>query len=133
MTKSGIRLAMFLLAAMFVYTILILIVSGGPGGKVLYESKQPSGIKYGSFDPYVLRVLEGPIEWSTYGWPRSSIIQVTRDGEYAYGHFINMDQIPSYVTDGGEIAVVWSQEGIEVSYHSGHRLLIPKSAFIGGR
>lgn len=125
--------AISILIVLVIYTSIVLVVSDIPGGKVLYESRQPADIKYGSFDPYVLRIVEGPIQWNMFGWHRSSLIKVTRSPDSSYGHFINIDLDISYSTDGSEAATVWSPDGVQVSYPSGHRLFIPKRAFIGGR
>ena len=97
---------------------------------MLYESQQPTHIDYGSFDPYVISVVQGPIQWNTLGWPRSIILRVTRKGDTSYGHFIEIDL---HVDDDEETVAVWTEEGIDVTFSLGHKLTIPKRAFVGGR
>lgn len=118
------------LMVLVIYTSIVLLISDIPGGAVLYESKQPEDIKYGSFDPYVLRIVEGPIKWNMLGWHRSSIIRVTRSPDSSYGHFINTDM---NILCGDVNSIVWSPGGIEICYSRGHKLFIPKTAYIGGR
>ncbi|AIE83428.1 hypothetical protein [Fimbriimonas ginsengisoli] len=121
--------AAFGLGILALYTLVVLSLSAMSSGKVLYRSPQPAGVNYGSYDPYELTIVEGPIKWNWVGWPRSSEIWVAPGGGHDYGYSAVFDA-------GGSVSVdktTWSTEGIEVSFSSGHRLFIPKKAFIGGR
>lgn len=117
------------LAFLVIYTFAVLFFSRQSSRKVLYRSDQPKGIHYQSYDPYVLRILDGPAQWNSLGSPHSQIVSVTKEGDEDYGHFIELD-----ITGGHTVRkTVWSADGIEVEFESGHRLFIPKAAFIGGR
>ncbi len=113
-----------------VYTLLVLSTSDRPGATTFRTFQQPDEIDYESFDPYEVAITEGSIQWSTVGWPRSILIKVTRSGETSYGHFIETNLC---VEDATKITSEWDDTGVTLQFATGHRLTIPKEAFIGGR
>ena len=115
---------------MGIYTLFVLSISDKLGGKELYRSEQPEGVDYGSFDPYQLTIVEGSVQWDALGWPRSSILSITRSEDSSYGHFIEID-FPGANKDGFEAE--WHEAGLAIRFPSGHNLEIPKASFMGGR
>jgi len=96
---------------------------------VIMESCQGDYIKYNSYDPYCLSIIK-------QSQPLSSnyILMVSRKEDKDYGHVLNY--IDPHSVDEKEIEktrVIWSNEGIEVTFPAGHKLYIPKDKFIGGR
>ena len=87
---------------------------------------------YQSYDPYFVAVYEVSPLLALY--PRYEVF-VAKSATPTYGHlteygFHNEVKEPDYIA---RCVVDWSPEGIAVTEPSGHRLLIPKKAFIGGR
>ncbi|MFT5130727.1 MAG: hypothetical protein ACI8W8_004358 [Rhodothermales bacterium] len=109
---------------------MVLCLSDRPSKQELYRSEQPEELTYGSFDPYLLTVVEGSIQWTTLGWPRSSIIKVTRSKDDAYGHII---ETSLHAGNAGELKSEWRDDGLILIFPQGHTLSIPKQTFIGGR
>jgi len=96
---------------------------------VIMESCQGDYIKYGSFDPYCLSIIKQnePLG-SNY------IILVSRKDDKEYGHVLcYVDSHPLSDEEIQTTRVIWSSEGIEVTFPAGHKLYIPKDRFIGGR
>jgi hypothetical protein len=93
---------------------------------------QPDEIDYGSFGPYSLTVWE--VSPLLAPWPRYEV-WVTRRGDPYYGHatgyeFHNSTGDEDYFD---RCVVDWTPDGVAITEPSGHRLFIPKSAFVGGR
>ena len=59
---------------------------------------------------------------------------VSRKGDGDYGHVINYPEA-SVVNekDLEKTKVLWTADGIELSFNTGHKMFIPKDAFIKGR
>ncbi|MBI5844201.1 MAG: hypothetical protein HZB23_05990 [Deltaproteobacteria bacterium] len=112
-----------------IYSIVIIFLGDRPGGQVLFASQQPPNIHYESFDPYIFKIIQGSIKWNTIGWPRRTIIMIMRNKDDSYGHFIETDLFQK----GDKISVFWTNNAIEVIFPLGHKLIIPKKVFIGGR
>jgi hypothetical protein len=96
---------------------------------VITESCQGEYVKYNSYDPYCLRIIK-------QSQPLSSnyIIMVSRKNDENYGHVLNyIDPSPISEDEIKKTRVIWSNEGIEVTFPAGHKLYIPKEKFIGGR
>jgi hypothetical protein len=91
-------------------------------------------VDYGSFDPYTLTVYEtSPLlsPWSRYE------VWVCKSADRTYGHATDYGlHISSGRTRVQHIEACtadWTPEGVTLTEPTGHRLFIPKSAFIGGR
>jgi len=89
---------------------------------VIFRSLQPKNIDYHSYDPYqvIVRVAQS-------GKLR---VFVTKQGDSGYGHSVDINICC------GEIQVEsanWKPDGLIIAFSSGHRLFVPKAAFIGGR
>ena len=115
------------------YSVIVLVLSERSSGLVLYESVQPPEIDYGRDEEgrYALRIYAGSIKWNSPDWSRRSEIAVARypfeHGDY--GHGIELD-----ITGSPDVSeTLWSTDGIELIFKTGHRLFIPMSAFLGGR
>jgi len=114
--------------------VLILIIAAHVFGftinnKKILQSCQGEYVKYNSFDPYCLTVFKQiqPLG-SKY------IIMISRKGDEDYGHKVNyLESDPVNEDDIAKIRVMWTNEGLELTYITGHKLYIPKERFIGGR
>ena len=130
------RIVIAVIAVYFVFEFGSCWGTGANGvsrGRVLFHSDQPKGLSYQSGVLYELRVEEGPQKFNSLLSSledRYAIIDVGRKGDnFAYVHSMTFD-----ITGGSEPSSVnWTNEGINLTYPSGHKLFIPKKAFIGGR
>lgn len=95
--------------------------------KQLSETCQPSSISYKSWDPYCVIFYE----------KQGIFNKVYEIGVYKekakgdYGHSIIYDTLD--LKDVRQTQINWTEEGIELTFDSGHKLTIPKKSFIGGR
>jgi hypothetical protein len=97
--------------------------------ETLFESEQGEYISYNSNDPYKLYIIK-------QNQPLSSnyIILVSSKQEKLYGHILSyIDPSPVSKNDIKQTRVIWSIEGIEMTFVSGHKLYIPKERFTAGR
>lgn len=97
--------------------------------ETLYESEQGEYINYNSNDPYKLYIIK-------QNQPLSSnyIILISSKQEKSYGHILSyIDPSPVSENDIKQTRVIWSIEGIEMTFTSGHKLYIPKERFTAGR
>jgi hypothetical protein len=95
----------------------------------IFKSQQPKELNYNTYDPYSLRIIK---QKRTLG--SEYIIMVSKYVEPGYGHVLNYPE--PYVISEDElkkVIVKWSSTGIELQLTMGHKLFIPKNAFIGGR
>jgi len=96
---------------------------------VIMESCQGDYIKYNSYDPYCFSVIKQSQPLSS-----SYIIMISRKRDKEYGHVISyIDPTPVSEDEIQKTRVIWSNEGIEVTFPLGHKLYIPKERFTGGR
>jgi hypothetical protein len=96
---------------------------------VVMESCQGDYVKYNSYDPYCVNIIK-------QSQPLSSqyVILISRKGDLEYGHVINyIDPTETSEDNIRKTRVIWSGEGIEMTFPAGHKLYIPKDKFIGGR
>jgi hypothetical protein len=114
--------------------ILILIIAAHVFGftfasKTIFQSCQGEYVKYNSYDPYCLSIIK-----QVRPLGNDYIILISRKGDETYGHVLNyIDPDPVSENDIKQTRVIWSGEGIEITFSSGHKLYIPKERFIGGR
>lgn len=111
-----------------------------PTDRVIQTWKQPDDIKYDSFGPYYLSVVEEGMDISRFPFStkRRYYIYVGKDsGKPIYGHVIDYSFHPD-TSDIYNIAqhikksdVVWSAEGVTFNEASGHKVFIPKSMLRG--
>jgi hypothetical protein len=109
--------------------------------KVLHTWKQPDSLKYHSFDPYYLSVVETDCDLSrllmSFCNDRHHILYVGHDsGTPTYGHMLQFPFEPGIngmQTDLQQATVTWTPIGVTFKTPTGHQLFIPKQAFIGGR
>ncbi len=105
--------------------------------------EQPNNINYESHDPYMLLVVDRSSWWNESNRHRHcrigvvSHVQLTPDTQASssYGHWIeyefqNYTSDPNYLT---RCTIVWESEGVTITEPTGHKLFVPKKAFIGGR
>lgn len=125
----------------FIITIFGVLYYIHPTNRVIQTWKQSDDIKYDSFDPYYLSVVEGGMDISRFPFTikRNYYIYVGRDsGKPIYGHFIdyslhpNTSDIYNVTEHIKKSNVIWSQEGVTFEEASGHKLFIPDS-MLGGR
>lgn len=108
-----------------IYTVAVMGWLFWPSRREVYRSTQPSSVHYDAADPYVLSVIEGPVEYLELGWPHRHSIRVSRRGD-DYGHYIP-------VRNDRIARVDWRPEGLSVTFETAHRLFIPNAAFVSGR
>lgn len=104
-----------------------------PTNRVIASWKQPppSDQQHTQYEMQLIeedrRIFYGPFE-------RTMELHVHRVGNPGYGHSV---PVRLFGTDERECRdtcfVNWTESGIEFTQSSGHRLFIPKSAYIGGR
>ena len=99
--------------------------------------EQPNNVNYQSNDPYVLYVKDDSPWWQVAERNRYCRVGVVAalHGDFLYGHwteyeFHNYWNEPDYFT---RCVVTWTADGVTVTEPTGHKLFIPKNAFIGGR
>ena len=129
-TGKKVTILIAILIAMTVYTIFALLFLAGIDGTIILKSVQPNNIQYKSYDPYVLRIVEGRTLWAVVGWDKTKVVKITRSGDTDYSHSIELDILG---VDYNKTKVVWTKTGIELIFDTGHKLTIPKKSFIGGR
>jgi hypothetical protein len=123
----------FSILAGFLTGIMILIIGAQLfgftlGHRKIFQSCQGEYIKYNSFDPYCLSVIK-----QTRPLGSKYIILISRKDDDNYGHVLNYIPYPVNEEDISKMRVIWSEEGIEITFSTGHKLYIPKDQFIGGR
>ena len=96
---------------------------------ILFRSCQGDYIKYNSFDPYCLTVIKQHQTLNS-----RYIIMVSRKGDDEYGHVIYYPEAPVISEkDVEKTRALWTADGIELTFNTGHKMFIPKEAFIKGR
>lgn len=120
---------MLLIIGVAVYTLAVLFFSESSSGRTLFASDQPPAVNYHSRDPYKLVVVEGSIQWTTIGWPRTTNIGVATKVQSDYGHGVSI----AITGEARVSSATWNDQGIVITFDSGHTVFIPKSAFTGGR
>jgi hypothetical protein len=113
-----------------------------PTGRVIHRWDQPAGINFGSFDPYTVYVLEGSRQWhvlkdGTTGRRYQVLIARSEPEAPGYGHgfeyefnVLDSDTIEGHLR---KTEAEWTPAGITLTEPTGHKLFVPKDAFIGGR
>src|SRR4030095_3699995 len=101
--------------------LLVLIVAAHVFGftfatQKIFQSCQGDYVKYNSYDPYCLSVIKQIRPLGS-----SYIIMVSRKGDENYGHVINyIDPNPTSDNEITKTRVIWSNEGIEMTFNMGH-------------
>ena len=108
-----------------------------PIGRTCARWEQPNNVKYESYDPYLVYVVDDSSWWNEPNRFRHCRIGVVSHvhGDLLYGHwteyeFHNHRNDPNYFA---RCTAVWEPEGVTIVEPTGHKLFIPKDAFIGGR
>ncbi|MBN9122033.1 MAG: hypothetical protein J0I06_23310 [Planctomycetes bacterium] len=124
-------------AAWVVTAVVFAFVLTRPVNAVCARRDQSNNVNYQSYDPYVLYVRDRSEWWNVFDRNRRCEIGVVaaRHGEFLYGHWVTYDfqnhtNEPDYFA---RCAVTWATDGVTVTEPTGHRLFIPKNAFVGGR
>ncbi len=113
----------------FILVILFQLLGFTISDKVIMESCQGDYVKYGSYDPYCLNIIKQSKPLSS-----KHIILISRKGDMNYGHVVSyIDPDPLSEADIQKTRVMWTSEGIEITFPLGQKLYIPKERFIGGR
>ena len=118
-----------LFTGLLIIVILFQLLGFTLSDRVIMESSQGDYVKNSSYDPYKLSIIK-------QSQPLSSayIVMISRKDDNSYGHVLNyLDPSPISDEDIKKTRVIWSAEGIEMTFPMGHKLYIPKERFIGGR
>ena len=115
----------------------LIFLLGRSTDRVIKQWQQPAEVNYGSFDPYCLSVIEGSRDWGKGDFPRRHYLFVGRGtAAPSYGHSCDYEFHASSEDVDAHVAqssVEWTPQGVTLLEATGHRLFIPKKAFIGGR
>ena len=110
-----------------------------PSMEVVAQWRQPAEIAYDGRGPYYLSVVESDLDWGSFPIhvERNYFIYVGRDsGEPSYGHMVKLSFHPypdDLKTFLAKSQAHWTDQGVELSLASGHRLFVPSAMFTGGR
>lgn len=118
-----------LLALLLLDTCITLVASDSPG-RLLARFPQPARLDYHSFGPYEVQLFAGPLRWRILGWHRGLLLHICRQGAPEQGHDVLLDILGAGAED---LSLDWRPEGIAVRLGTGHRVWIPRAAFVGGR
>ncbi|WP_218617691.1 hypothetical protein [Cryptosporangium aurantiacum] len=128
-----------LLGAVAVVAVLTAVVAlWWPRSSVVAVHRQPADVVYadGHSHVAVLRHVRAPIAALRLADDASVaedhyVLVLGSDPAGAYGHMVRLDA--GTATDAERLTVVWTPEGAEITYGSGHRLFVPAALFTGGR
>jgi len=117
----------------FIIIFLSVIITQAEGvswsNVTIFKSLQGDYVKYNASDPYCLSIIKQKQSLSS-----KYIIMVSMKNDNNYGHVLNYPEAD--VIDEKNIEktkVLWTSDGIELSFNTGHKMFIPKDAFIKGR
>ena len=116
--------------------VVCLILNEDAGGHVKSWA-QPSGVKYDENDPYRADLCEGARIWRPFDHRKQEHrLWVGPNGNppcEGYGHKV----LWRFADDGknylAKVDLTWTAEGVEMFEPDGHRVFVPRKAFIGGR
>jgi hypothetical protein len=116
--------------------LTVLYLNGSSSDQVIAEWKQPASANYGSFDPYTLYVVEVGKRRSFFLERSTHEVRVVHGGDpNTYGHAveISLDLGRFDAEFIRKAKASWTAAGVELEVPTGHRLFVPRAAFIGGR
>lgn len=122
--------AFFITFAVIFLFLLFVVITEAAGvtwsNKVRFQSVQGDYVKYDG-NKYCLNIYkqQGTLNYR-------NIILISRKGSDEYGFYINYP-FSELDSDIEKTKVLWTNEGIEITFSPGHKLYIPKDRFIGGR
>ena len=97
--------------------------------KVLYQSCQGDYVKYSGDNIYCLSIYKQQNTLS-----KKYFVFITRKGDSDYGYFLNVPiDGEIYENDMAKTRVIWANDGIEITFTTGHKFFVPKQTFIAGR
>ena len=89
--------------------------------KIVYQSFQGDYVKY---------CLNIYTQQQTLG--SRNFILISRKGDYEYGHYINYP-FGNYESEIEKTKVLWTADGVEITFSTGHKMYVPKEKFMAGR
>ena len=117
----------------FIIIFLSVIITQAEGvswsNVTIFKSLQGDYVKYNASDPYCLSIIKQKQSLSS-----KYIIMVSMKNDNNYGHVLNYPEAD--VIDEKNIEktkVLWTADGVELSFNTGHKMFIPKAAFVKGR
>ena len=120
----------FLVLFGFLLFVFVTEVSGVSWqNKVMMESCQGDYVKYSPGITYCLRIIK-----QQHTLSKSYFILVSRKEDKDYGHVLYYPE--TGIIDESSIEktrVIWAADGIELTFSTGHKMFIPKAAFILSR
>ena len=130
--RNAIAFITLLLVLTACSTTVLLRLLTRPADRVVKTWQRPDGL-------YCLSVVEGDRDWGGLLYADSSpryYIYTGHDcGQPSYGHIIDFTP-GGYLDEEGlfkKSRVDWQSDGVTFTFPMGHRLLIPKAAYEGGR
>ena len=131
--KKPVTIVFALGAGLFTGFLILLVIFQLMGftykNTLVFESCQGDYVKYNSYDPYCLNIIKQQQPLSS-----DYILLISRKDDKEYGHVLNyIDPLETSEENMKKTRVIWSNDGIEVTFPAGHKLYIPKDKFIGGR
>jgi hypothetical protein len=116
--------------------LTVLYLNGSSSDEVLARWKQPRSVDYGSFDPYTVFIVAVGKRRSFFLERATHEVRVMHgDDPNTYGHVVEIS-LDLGLYDASFVQrskVSWTGAGVEIEVPTGHRLFLPKAAFIGGR
>lgn len=130
------RFLVISIVAVVAIVVYELLMSMGQD-EVVKSWPQPQEIAYDAKGPYALYVLRGPFIWKKLNGPtRTYLLWIDQaNSPPSHGHE-KQYQFAEYVDVESHIdrcTVEWNPEGVTFLEPTGHRVFVPKNAFIGGR
>ena len=127
------------LAAAVAIILVCVILDLRAADRVIWQDCQPPSINYGSFDPYLVSVLEGRKLQGSQPIPSTKryYIFIGRGTDApSYGNYL--DFAWDFGSDDPDVhikasKVEWTPEGLTFIAKTGQTLSVPKKSFIGGR
>ena len=120
-------------------SIIFFIEISRPSLHILKSWEQPPSVRYNSFDPYYLHIVEDTLDFGhvPYSVKRRYFIYVGKEAKnLTHGHVKDYSFDPEI--EGMEkflnrSNVSWDENGVTFTEPDGHRLFIPKDSFLGAR
>jgi hypothetical protein len=97
--------------------------------KIIYRSCQGDYIKYNSSEQYCLTIVK-----QRQSFNNRYVIMISNKNGNEYRHLLNYPEASAIDEKEMEkTRVLWTSDGIEMTFNTGHKLFIPKEAFANNK